>query len=449
MIDRGVAQARDGVLRRGFGAHELADDERGLARDDHAVGAALLGSEALGLVVGDLARELLVALLELRDLGAALLQETCGAVPAQERVAEGAHEQQRHERDDADRSPRDPARFTEEAAHGMCQLGRNRAGDGAWGLGERIHGLHFAAGGSLSCPWNRSVRRAAHETDAPGVVAPARSGVGEHSRAERVVALGEREGRVRVQAFQPVRIRGRGDVGATLVDGGVPRVGAQGRGVELGILGEGVLGGDDPTRGLEPVDLAHQVRARQVVGGGEGTAVLVRGRLARDRREPVDAARGDARHGARSAPDLSRHDAAVRCRVGDRGATLVSWIGGIRHRRRIHAVSQFAEPESAIQYARARWEEGETRMQRHTADSRRRDELERVVEGCLQELERRIGQVFSTLELAGQQEAAERWALPLAHELAPEAPYAWELDTVLNAAFYRYSRRATDYQMDV
>lgn len=112
-------------------------------------------------------------------------------------------------------------------------------------------------------------------------------------------------------------------------------------------------------------------------------------------------------------------------------------------------MSQFAEPESAIQYARARWEEGETRMQRHTADSRRRDELERVVEGCLQELERRIGQVFSTLELAGQQEAAERWALPLAHELAPEAPYAWELDTVLNAAFYRYSRRATDYQMDV
>jgi hypothetical protein len=108
----------------------------------------------------------------------------------------------------------------------------------------------------------------------------------------------------------------------------------------------------------------------------------------------------------------------------------------------------FTEPETMVEYARARWEEGEQRVQRHTADSQRRDVLERVIEALLAELEKRIGQVFTTLELAKLQDGSEAWCTSIAHEVAPEDAYAWEMDTVQNAAFHRYGRRASDYQLN-
>lgn len=111
-------------------------------------------------------------------------------------------------------------------------------------------------------------------------------------------------------------------------------------------------------------------------------------------------------------------------------------------------MTNFTEPETAIQYARSRWEDGEQRLQRHAPDGARREVLERVVDGIMQELERRIGQVFGTLELSDLQDRSEDWCLRIAHELAPNAPWAWEMDIVQNAAFYRYSRRAQDYLRD-
>ena len=107
----------------------------------------------------------------------------------------------------------------------------------------------------------------------------------------------------------------------------------------------------------------------------------------------------------------------------------------------------FTEPETMVEYARARWEEGELRVQRHTPDSRRRDVLEHVIDAIMDELEKRIGQVFSSFELAELQDGSEAWCTRIAHEMAPESPWAWEMDTVQNAAFHRYSRRATDYQL--
>lgn len=109
-------------------------------------------------------------------------------------------------------------------------------------------------------------------------------------------------------------------------------------------------------------------------------------------------------------------------------------------------MSQFAEPETAVEYARTRWEEGEHRVQRCTSDSRRREVLERVVDGIMEQLEKEIGQVFTSLELAQLQDRSESWCMRIAHERAPDAPWAWDLDTVQNAAFHRYARRATDYQ---
>ena len=109
----------------------------------------------------------------------------------------------------------------------------------------------------------------------------------------------------------------------------------------------------------------------------------------------------------------------------------------------------FAEPETLVDYARARWEEGELRLQRHDPGSRRRDVLEDVVDAIMHELEKRIGQVFSSFELAKLQDGSESWCTRIAHEVAPEAPFAWDMDTVQNAAFHRYSRRATDYQLNL
>jgi hypothetical protein len=108
-------------------------------------------------------------------------------------------------------------------------------------------------------------------------------------------------------------------------------------------------------------------------------------------------------------------------------------------------MSQFAEQETAVEYARTRWEDGERRVQRIATDSQRRDVVEDVVEAVIGELERRVGGNFTTIELIEEQESAERWVLPLAHEIAPEEPAAWEMDLVQNAAFYRYARRASDY----
>ncbi len=109
-------------------------------------------------------------------------------------------------------------------------------------------------------------------------------------------------------------------------------------------------------------------------------------------------------------------------------------------------MSQFAEPETIVDYARSRWEEGEMRVQRKAADSTFRDVLEAVVDAIMAELEKRIGQIFMTIELARLQDGSEAWCTRIAHEVAPEHPDAWELDIVQNAAFHRYARRASDYQ---
>jgi hypothetical protein len=115
--------------------------------------------------------------------------------------------------------------------------------------------------------------------------------------------------------------------------------------------------------------------------------------------------------------------------------------------RIIRTVDSFTEPETMVDYARSRWEEGEIRIQRCAPDSARRDALENVVGAIMQELEKRIGQVFTSIELADLQDRSEAWCTRIAHEVAPDDPAAWELDTVQNAAFHRYARRASDYQM--
>jgi hypothetical protein len=89
------------------------------------------------------------------------------------------------------------------------------------------------------------------------------------------------------------------------------------------------------------------------------------------------------------------------------------------------------------------WRQGQRRVER--APPERGPLLERVVEGLVAELRRRLGGRFSVEELAQLYERGTSWCLQRAMELAPEDPWAWDSGTVVDAAFGRYVREASDY----
>lgn len=89
------------------------------------------------------------------------------------------------------------------------------------------------------------------------------------------------------------------------------------------------------------------------------------------------------------------------------------------------------------------WQRGERRLS--AAPAERVVVLERVSEGLVSELRRRLGGRFSVEELVALYDAGPSWWLQLAMRLAPEEPWAWEADVVLDAAFARYLREASDY----
>lgn len=109
-------------------------------------------------------------------------------------------------------------------------------------------------------------------------------------------------------------------------------------------------------------------------------------------------------------------------------------------------MTSFPDTDTDLDYARGQWEDGEARLQHVATDSSRRATIEDVVDGIMVELERRIGQSFSSVELVRAYERSEAWCLELAHRVAPDHPWAWNLDVVQASAFHRFARRAQDYQ---
>ena len=89
------------------------------------------------------------------------------------------------------------------------------------------------------------------------------------------------------------------------------------------------------------------------------------------------------------------------------------------------------------------WEEGRRRLQE--APPVRRAALERVTDRIVAELRRRLGGAFTTAELAELYEQDTDWCLDLATVTAPEDPHAWEAEIVVDAAFARYVREASDF----
>jgi hypothetical protein len=89
------------------------------------------------------------------------------------------------------------------------------------------------------------------------------------------------------------------------------------------------------------------------------------------------------------------------------------------------------------------WQQGERRLQ--ASPSERSALLERVTGALVAELRRRLGGRFSAQELVELYDAGTMWCLQLAMKCAPEDPWAWDAGVVVDAAFGRYLREASDY----
>jgi hypothetical protein len=89
------------------------------------------------------------------------------------------------------------------------------------------------------------------------------------------------------------------------------------------------------------------------------------------------------------------------------------------------------------------WRDGQRRLEEAPREELR--VLDRVVERIYQGLRRRLGSAFTVDELVELYEDGTEWAQQVAMETAPEHPFAWEPRTVVDGAFGRYVREASDY----
>jgi hypothetical protein len=90
------------------------------------------------------------------------------------------------------------------------------------------------------------------------------------------------------------------------------------------------------------------------------------------------------------------------------------------------------------------WREGQRRLAQ--ADPAVRPALERVTDAIVDELRRRVGGAFVTDELARYYlDEGIDWCFDIAVRVAPGDPEAWDLTTVVGAAFARYVREASDF----
>jgi len=98
---------------------------------------------------------------------------------------------------------------------------------------------------------------------------------------------------------------------------------------------------------------------------------------------------------------------------------------------------------SSFENAIYQWQRGERRL--HDAPPERGPLLERVVAVLVSELRRRLGGRFSAQELADLYAAGTGWCMQTAMAVAPDDPWAWDSSVVVDAAFGRYLREASDY----
>jgi hypothetical protein len=89
------------------------------------------------------------------------------------------------------------------------------------------------------------------------------------------------------------------------------------------------------------------------------------------------------------------------------------------------------------------WQRGEQRLSAMPLE--RQALLQRISDGLVSELRRKLGGRFSCEELAELYDRGTAWCLQLAMDMAPGDPWAWDSGVVVDAAFARYLREAVDY----
>jgi hypothetical protein len=100
-------------------------------------------------------------------------------------------------------------------------------------------------------------------------------------------------------------------------------------------------------------------------------------------------------------------------------------------------------PVSVFDNAIYQWQQGERRLSQ--AAPERSPLLQRITDTLVVELRKRLGGRFSAEELAELYGRGTSWCLQLAIDIAPQDPWAWDSGIVIDAAFARYLREATDY----
>jgi hypothetical protein len=106
-----------------------------------------------------------------------------------------------------------------------------------------------------------------------------------------------------------------------------------------------------------------------------------------------------------------------------------------------HAIATLARV--AFETAMEQWQAGVRRLEEAPFDEH--PILEAVTREVHAELRRRLGSTFTTEELAELYDSGTSWVSDIAIAVAPEAPFAWDVRIVGDAAFARYVREATDY----
>jgi hypothetical protein len=99
----------------------------------------------------------------------------------------------------------------------------------------------------------------------------------------------------------------------------------------------------------------------------------------------------------------------------------------------------------AVESARADWEAGYRRFLEATRDVGRADGLHRQLDEVTAELRRRLGAVYTLVELASVYAASDVWARATVADRAPVDGWERSVTTVADAAFFLFSRGAADY----
>jgi hypothetical protein len=93
----------------------------------------------------------------------------------------------------------------------------------------------------------------------------------------------------------------------------------------------------------------------------------------------------------------------------------------------------------ALENARFQWEEGERRLRE--SETPRRAALERAAAMVLDELRRRLGSRFTLEELSDLYAGSSDWASEVARRAFAGTESSW----IVDAAFARYAREASDH----